>query len=215
MTYALERLLPGPPSSVNMPMLVLGRACTTAVFMTYPACLSWLMDAWQMTATRAGLVQGTFTAAFATSLLVVSFLCDRCGAKACSPGAQFRALLQLSFFGAVARSFESALVCMALLGLGQGATYSPAIMLASANAPPNRVASAVGWVLAGINAGGNLGADVWVSGTVAAVRESTLYGKPGIALSHASLSMAFSVSIHSMGYPLRTLGMPDRKLPIP
>jgi 5'-nucleotidase len=39
------------------------------------------------------------------------------------------------------------------------------------------------WVLSGINSGGNLGADVWVSGTVAAVRESTLHGKPGIALS--------------------------------
>jgi MFS family permease len=42
---------------------------------------------------------------------------------------------------------------MALLGLGQGATYTPAIMLASTNAPPNRKASAVGWVLAGMSAG--------------------------------------------------------------
>jgi 5'-nucleotidase len=41
----------------------------------------------------------------------------------------------------------------------------------------------VDWVLSGINAGGNLGADVWHSGTVAAVREGTLHGKPGIALS--------------------------------
>ncbi len=40
------------------------------------------------------------------------------------------------------------------------------------------------WVLAGINAGGNLGADVWLSGTVAAVREATLHGRRGIALSH-------------------------------
>jgi 5'-nucleotidase len=39
------------------------------------------------------------------------------------------------------------------------------------------------WVLAGINAGGNLGADVWHSGTVAAVREAVLHGLPGIALS--------------------------------
>jgi 5'-nucleotidase len=38
-------------------------------------------------------------------------------------------------------------------------------------------------VLAGINAGGNLGADVWHSGTVAAVREAVLHGWPGIALS--------------------------------
>jgi 5'-nucleotidase len=39
-------------------------------------------------------------------------------------------------------------------------------------------------VLAGINAGGNLGADVYHSGTVAAVREAVLHGRPGIAVSH-------------------------------
>lgn len=40
------------------------------------------------------------------------------------------------------------------------------------------------WILAGINAGGNLGADVYHSGTVAAVREAALHGFPGIAVSH-------------------------------
>ena len=40
------------------------------------------------------------------------------------------------------------------------------------------------WVLSGINHGGNLGADVYYSGTVAAVREGVLHGWPGIALSH-------------------------------
>lgn len=40
------------------------------------------------------------------------------------------------------------------------------------------------WVFAGINAGGNLGVDVHYSGTVAAVREAVLHGKPGIAFSH-------------------------------
>jgi 5'-nucleotidase len=39
------------------------------------------------------------------------------------------------------------------------------------------------WVLSGLNHGGNLGADVHISGTVAAVREAVLHGKPGIALS--------------------------------
>jgi 5'-nucleotidase len=42
----------------------------------------------------------------------------------------------------------------------------------------------VDWVLSGINAGGNLGADVYISGTVAAVREAALHRIPGIALSH-------------------------------
>lgn len=40
------------------------------------------------------------------------------------------------------------------------------------------------YVLSGINAGGNLGADVHVSGTVAAVREASLHRIPGIAISH-------------------------------
>jgi 5'-nucleotidase len=40
------------------------------------------------------------------------------------------------------------------------------------------------WVLSGINAGGNMGADVYVSGTVAAVREAALMRIPGIAISH-------------------------------
>jgi 5'-nucleotidase len=48
----------------------------------------------------------------------------------------------------------------------------------------HRLAPHAKWVLSGINHGGNLGADVYYSGTVAAVREAVLHGWPGIALSH-------------------------------
>lgn len=41
----------------------------------------------------------------------------------------------------------------------------------------------VDWVLSGINDGGNLGVDVYMSGTVAAAREATLFRTPAIALS--------------------------------
>lgn len=47
-----------------------------------------------------------------------------------------------------------------------------------------RLAPDADWVLSGINHGGNLGADVHYSGTVAAVREAVLHGWPGIAVSH-------------------------------
>ena len=40
----------------------------------------------------------------------------------------------------------------------------------------------LGWVLSGINDGGNLGADIYVSGTVAAAREATLLRIPAIAI---------------------------------
>ena len=39
------------------------------------------------------------------------------------------------------------------------------------------------WVIAGINRGGNLGVDHYMSGTVSAVREAALFGKPAIAIS--------------------------------
>ncbi len=39
-------------------------------------------------------------------------------------------------------------------------------------------------LLAGINDGGNLGVDIYTSGTVAAVREGTFHGVKGIAFSH-------------------------------
>jgi 5'-nucleotidase len=40
------------------------------------------------------------------------------------------------------------------------------------------------WLLSGVNAGGYLGADLHISGTVAAAREGVLHGYPGIAFSH-------------------------------
>jgi 5'-nucleotidase len=40
------------------------------------------------------------------------------------------------------------------------------------------------WVISGINAGGNLGTDMYLSGTVAAVREAALLRVPGMAISH-------------------------------
>lgn len=39
------------------------------------------------------------------------------------------------------------------------------------------------WVLSGVNDGGNLGTDVYHSGTVAAAREAALLGRPSIAFS--------------------------------
>jgi 5'-nucleotidase len=41
----------------------------------------------------------------------------------------------------------------------------------------------IDWVLSGINRGGNLGADIFLSGTVGAAREAALLGKRSIAIS--------------------------------
>lgn len=141
------------PKSLNLPFLVLARVCTTAIFMTYPACLNTLITAWNMSATQAGGVQGMFTAVFALSLLVTSFLCDRIGARHIFNAATLLSAISAVLFAVFARSFESAIVFVSLMGLAQGGTYTSAIMIVSAAVPENRKASAVGWVLAGMSAG--------------------------------------------------------------
>ncbi|MBW4614675.1 MAG: 5'/3'-nucleotidase SurE [Desmonostoc vinosum HA7617-LM4] len=47
-----------------------------------------------------------------------------------------------------------------------------------------QISKNIKFVLSGINAGGNLGVDAYISGTVAAVREAAMHGIPGIAISH-------------------------------
>ena len=47
----------------------------------------------------------------------------------------------------------------------------------------SHIAPNVKYVISGINAGGNLGVDAYISGTVAAVREAAMHGIPGIAVS--------------------------------
>lgn len=59
-----------------------------------------------------------------------------------------------------------------------GGTPADCIRLAVSHLCPD-----LSWVISGINSGGNMGVDVYISGTVAAVREAAIQGIPGIALS--------------------------------
>lgn len=47
----------------------------------------------------------------------------------------------------------------------------------------HHLATGADWVISGINAGGNLGADLYISGTVGAAREAALHGVPSVAIS--------------------------------
>jgi len=60
-----------------------------------------------------------------------------------------------------------------------GGTPADCVRLALA-----RLEASADWVISGINAGGNLGVDVYHSGTVAAAREAAMRGVPAIAISH-------------------------------
>jgi len=133
--------------------LVLSRTFISLMFMTYAACLPVLTREWSMTGTQAGSVQTAFSAGFAVSLFVTSWLSDHVGARrmflwSCWLGAA--AALAFALF---ARSYEQAVWLYGLVGLAQGGSYTPAIMLATQELPPERRGAGVGWVLAGMSAG--------------------------------------------------------------
>ena len=137
----------------GLPAFAAARIFTTAIFMTYPACLAVLEDAWGMTSTQAGVVQGVFTGAFALSMLATSILSDRIGAVRIFNVATVASAITAAAFAAFARSYESALATVALVAIAQGAAYTPSMLIASANAGADRKATAMGWVLAGMSAG--------------------------------------------------------------
>ncbi|MEH6444528.1 MAG: MFS transporter [Oceanospirillaceae bacterium] len=138
---------------LNLPLLVLARICTTAIFMTYPACLNLLLSEWQMSAAQGGLIQGVFTICFALSLLATSFLCDHYGARKVFVLSCAAVAISALAFALFADSFWSAMWLLALIGLAQGGTYTPSIMLVSVHSPDGKKSSAIGWAISGMSAG--------------------------------------------------------------
>jgi MFS family permease len=133
--------------------LALSRAFVTLIFMTYAASLPTLTGEWAMTATQAGLVQTCFSAGFAVSLFITSWLSDHIGARRMFLWFCWLGAAAALAFALLARSFEQALWLYGLVGFTQGGSYTPAIMLVAQRLPPARRGAGVGWVLAGMSAG--------------------------------------------------------------
>ncbi len=70
------------------------------------------------------------------------------------------------------------------------------------------IAPDAGWLISGINAGANLGSDVYNSGTVAAAREAAILGYPAIAISQyisKEQEVDWAVTGHHAGAVLKML----------
>jgi len=70
------------------------------------------------------------------------------------------------------------------------------------------IAADAGWLISGINAGANLGSDVYNSGTVAAAREAAILGYPAIAISQyiaKDHAVDWPVTGHHAGAALKML----------
>ncbi|PWC34667.1 MFS transporter [Azospirillum sp. TSO35-2] len=115
--------------------------------MVYAGALGPAMQAWGMSAGEAGSIQTAFNVAYALSLVASSWFADSLGAKRVFLWASWATALTGIAFALFARSAGSGLVLFALLGLTQGGTYAPSIMLVAQGVPAERRGAAVGWLL--------------------------------------------------------------------
>lgn len=128
-------------------LLCASRFGASLAFMVHAGALPATLRAWGMSAGEAGGIQTAFNAGYALSLVLSSWFADSLGAKRVFLWSSVATALTGLAFALFARSADSALVLFALVGLTQGGTYAPSIMLVAQGVPAERRGAAVGWLL--------------------------------------------------------------------
>lgn len=134
-------------------LLCASRFAASIPFMMYAGTLTAVVTAWGMTASEAGSIQTAFNLCYALSLVFTSWLSDRVGAKRVFLVSSWLTATIAIAFAIFARSHWSGLFLFALLGLVQGGTYGPSIMLVAQGVPATRRGAAVGWLIAAASLG--------------------------------------------------------------
>jgi len=142
-----------PEEAVWLAVLCLNRLGTSLAFMMYAGVLGSVSSAWRMKPVEAGFIQTAFNVSYAASLVVSSLLTDRFGAKPILLWSSGITALAAAAFAAFAHSYATGLVLFGVLGLAQGGTYAPPLILVAQNIRPQWRGTAVGLLLAASSAG--------------------------------------------------------------
>jgi MFS family permease len=133
-------------SAQKLSLICISRFGTSLATMAYAGSLSYLLGAWQMSAAQAGSVQAAYNLTYAVSLLLASWLSDRIGAKLVFSVSVWSAAAAFLAFSIGARSYSSALILISLVGITQGGTYTPSLMLVADEFSPEKRGRAIGWM---------------------------------------------------------------------
>jgi MFS family permease len=128
--------------------LCTGRALTQTVTMVYAAALPVLQQEWEMSAAKAGAISSGYQIGYAISLLVISSLADRIGARFFFIASAVSGAVSTIAFALFARGHLSALLLYTLTGLTLGGSYTTGLMLISEHYPPHRRGRATGFFIA-------------------------------------------------------------------
>lgn len=122
-------------------------------FMVVAGCIPLLIEDWKISAVRVGTIVSGFFVAYAISLTFFSYLGGLIGAKKAAQISAISTAIISTAFGVFSRDFISTLALYSLIGLSQGGVYTPLIALFRDNVPPQKLGSAIGWLISSTSIG--------------------------------------------------------------
>lgn len=129
-------------------LICIARAGTCMGTMAFAGALPTLHALWHMDATTAGTVQTAFNLSNALALLATAWLSDSLGAKRMFLVSSWAGAAALLVFALFARSSQTALLLIVLVGLTQGGAYTPALLLTAELSASAQRGRAMGQILA-------------------------------------------------------------------
>jgi MFS family permease len=151
----VSRYLPvfAPGTGGWLAWLCTARLLAATWVVAYSAVLPVTQAEWGLSAREAGLIQGAFYVGYLVSFFAVGMLTDHYGARFAYLSGGIAAWATPFAFVCFAQGFWSAFWLLALTGLCQGSTYSPAMALVNDNVPRERRGRAMGYLIAAACAG--------------------------------------------------------------
>ncbi|MEM8973947.1 MAG: MFS transporter [Pseudomonadota bacterium] len=168
-------------------VIFVGRILLYLPFLVVAGTFPLIIEQWGVSATQAGSIVSAFYLSYAFSLFVFSWLCDWWGAKRAASISIVATALTSVAFAVWAVDYWSTLVTYALIGAGHGGIYTPLVILLRQNIPPDKLGTAVGWLVASTSTGyalsiGVAGLCIYLSGWRLAFQVAGLASVLGAAL---------------------------------
>jgi len=130
-----------------------GRALSQTVTMVYAAALPVLQQEWGMSASKAGTISSGYQIGYAVSLLVISSLADKMGAKLLFLASTMSGAALTTVFAFLARDYFSTVVLYTLVALAIGGSYTTGLIVLSERYAPERRGMATGFYIASSSLG--------------------------------------------------------------
>jgi MFS family permease len=171
--------------------LCAARVGSAAPFQVYAGVLPYVQTEWSMSGSEAGVLAFAWQVVFALSLVALSWMADRVGARRVFLWSTWATVVATALVALLAHSFVSGLLLFSLLALVNGGTYTPGLMLL-ARFPSARRGVAIGWFLGAASLGyalalGIVGSLVRVGGWRGAVFAIAGFGGALAAITTPSL----------------------------